>query len=75
MNEVHKYQIELVTIKDIKDFVENISKVKGKVLLVDGNGMCVNAKSIVGVVAALEWSSLYVVSECEIQSEIGKYCV
>lgn len=75
MNEVHKYRIELVTIKDIKDFVEDVSKVKGEVLLVDGNGMCVNAKSIIGVVAALEWSSLYVVSQCEIQSEIGKYCV
>lgn len=56
-------KIRLETMTDVMKFQEVVSKVKEDVKLIDGNGYCVNAKSILGAVAALEWENLYVVSD------------
>ena len=70
-----RHKIELVTTADIIDFVKIATEEVGPVRLVDGTGFCVNAKSLFGAMATVEWSSLYCESENDIYSSIQKYCV
>ena len=72
---MYKHKIELVTTKDIKDFVKIAENATGEVKLIDGNGFCVNGKSLLGAMAAVEWSSLYCISENDIYLKIQKFCV
>lgn len=72
---MHKYKIELVTNRDIVDFVEIATAVNCPVKLTDGNGFCVNGKSLLGAMATVEWSSLYCESDADIYSKIQKFCV
>jgi len=70
-----RYKIELVTMNDIRRFVDTVSAIPGDIRLTDGQGFCVNAKSILGAVAAVEWSSLYCWSETDIGEHIADFCV
>lgn len=72
---MNKYKIELVTTADIQEFVKIAEQSDGDVKLIDGNGFCVNGKSLLGAMAAVEWGSLYCVAENDIYSQIHKYCV
>lgn len=72
---MHKYRIELVTGKDMMDFVQTVIPLKGEIKLTDGHGLCVNAKSILGAVATVEWNTLYCQSENDIGEHIAKYCI
>ena len=47
----------------------------GVVKLADGNGFCVNGKSLLGALATIEWATLYCVSEDDIYFKIEKFCV
>lgn len=69
-----KHKIELVTLKDIYEFVAIASALPGDIKLVDGGGFCVNGKSLLGATATLEWSELYCVSENDIYRSIQKFC-
>lgn len=71
---MHRYKIELVTMNDIREFVDIVSAFPGEIRLTDGRGLCVNAKSVLGAVATVEWQSLYCQSECEIGEAIEKFC-
>lgn len=70
-----KHKIELVTTSDIVDFVRIATEEQGVVRLIDGNGFCVNGKSLLGAMATVEWNSLYCESENDIYAKIQKYCV
>ena len=70
---MQKYKIELVTNSDINDFVKIVSKVEGEIKLIDDTGLCVNAKSLLGVLYTIEWDNLYCISEHDIYSKIEKY--
>lgn len=70
-----KHKIELVTTADIMDFVRIATEESGAVRLIDGNGFCVNGKSLLGAMATVEWKSLYCESENDIYTSIQKYCV
>lgn len=72
---MHKYRIELVTGRDMTEFVQIVTPLPGEIRLTDGRGMCVNAKSILGAVATVEWNSLYCLSENEIGSHIARFCI
>ena len=71
---MHKHKIELVTHTDIVEFVRIATEAKGEVKLIDGNGFCVNGKSLLGAMATVEWKSLYCVTEDDVYSEIQKFC-
>ena len=71
---MHKYKIELVTTSDIVSFVNEVSKLEGSVKLIDDSGFCINGKSLLGAMAAIEWDTLYCVSDEDIYSVIQKYC-
>lgn len=71
---IYKHQIELVTFSDIKEFISVTTGVKGDVKLIDGNGFCVNGKSLLGAAATVEWDTLYCVSDEDIYTSIRKFC-
>lgn len=71
---IYKHQIELITLSDIKEFVGITTCVKGDVKLIDGNGFCVNGKSLLGAAATVEWDTLYCVSDEDIYTTIRKFC-
>lgn len=68
-----KYRIELVTMTDCNQFVEAVSHVKGNVVLEDGRGYRVSAKSFIGALAATEWDNLYCISDTDIYTAISKW--
>ena len=68
-------KIQLETMSDVMKFQELVSKVEEEVKLVDGNGYCVNAKSILGAVAALEWKNLYVKSDKDLYTALKDFCI
>lgn len=68
-------KIQLETMSDVMKFQELISKVEEEVKLIDGSGYCVNAKSVLGAVAALEWKNLYVVSDKDLLMTLKDFYV
>ena len=56
-------KINLDTMSRINSFVAICSKLDCKVDLIDGNGYRVSAKSLVGVLASMDWSQVLI--ECE----------
>ncbi|MBP0990778.1 MAG: hypothetical protein J5874_06345 [Oscillospiraceae bacterium] len=71
---MYRYKLELVTTKDIMDFVNSVTGIKGAVKLVDESGFCVNGKSLLGAMASVEWNELYCVSDEDIYARISKFC-
>ena len=49
-----KHKIELVTSTDVAEFIGRVADANGYVKLIDGNGFCVNGKSLLGALAAVE---------------------
>jgi hypothetical protein len=70
-----KIKIRLETMSDVMKFQEIVSKVEEEVKLIDGSGYCVNAKSVLGAVAALEWKELYVVSEKDLITALKDFYI
>lgn len=65
------YKINLITMSDITGFVKACEGVKGRVeLFCKNSGYRVNAKSMLGAVAAMEFEDLYVDSDVDIYSAI-----
>ena len=71
----YKYKIDLITFKDISDFVKIVEPYTFKVKLTDGDDFCVNAKSLMGAMATVEWDNLFCESENDIYRDIKKYVV
>ena len=56
-------KINLDTMSKINAFVGICSRLDHKINLIDGNGYCVSAKSLVGALATVDWSQVFV--ECD----------
>ncbi|MBQ2347663.1 MAG: hypothetical protein II388_04755 [Clostridia bacterium] len=74
-NGMHYYNIELTTESEMMAFVKIVADEPGVVRLADGNGCCVNGKSLLGALATIEWATLYCVSEDDIYFKIKKFCI
>lgn len=72
---MYKVKINLVTMTDIKKFVEIVTAIQVPVTLTDGAGYSVNAKSMMGCVAALEWDELYALSDSDIYTKISEFAI
>ena len=70
-----RVQINLDTMTDANNFVAITSRLPGKIVVIDNKGMCVNAKSILGMLYALEFEELWCESEFDIFEDIEKYVV
>lgn len=56
-------KVNIDTLSKINTFVGICSRLDCKVNLVDGNGYCVSAKSLIGAVATMDWSEVFI--ECD----------
>lgn len=72
---MYKTKIQLNTMSDIHKFVSIVSEIKEPIVLTDGKGYTVNAKSMLGCVAALEWDSLFVTSPVDIYTKIFAFAI
>ena len=54
-----KQQIRLDTLNDVKNFINAVAEVEDKVTLEDGEGHCVSANSLMGVLYSFEWRSVF----------------
>ena len=61
-----KLQIRLDTMGDIQKFVNTVSEVKEKVVLIDDSDNCVSAKQRLGAIYTTEWSKIYCYCERDI---------
>lgn len=68
-----KAKIYLDTMSRINEFVNICSELKCKVNLVDGEQYCVSAQSLIGVIATMDWSEVYVECDYDIRSHIEKF--
>lgn len=74
-NVIHRLHIELTTMSDANEFVSITSHLPGKITVVDGQNLRVNAKSIMGMLYALEFDDLWCESENDIYTEIKKFVI
>lgn len=70
-----KVKINIDTMSKINAFVSICSKLDSRVDLIDGNNYCVSAKSLMGALATMDWSQVFVVCEDDIYSHIKEFIV
>lgn len=68
-----KTKIELVGMSDINKFISITTKLPGVIKLTDGDNYSVNAKSLLGALASMEWDELYCESENDIYTHIVEF--
>lgn len=73
----HRVKIELNTLSDVIEFVGIINKLherdSGPIHLTNGVEYKVNAKSLLGCIASMEWNNLYVESDFDLYSHVSKF--
>ena len=70
-----KARINIDTFSKINEFVGICSKISERVSLVCGDGYCVSAKSLLGAIATMDWSDVYVECERDIYMHIKDFVV
>lgn len=69
-----KYKIVLDTVSDVTTFVKNVITEKdANVTVTDNRGLRVNAKSLMGMLYALEFDELWCESDTEIYEKIRQW--
>ena len=70
------YKIILDTVSDVTTFVKNITSVADAIVTVtDNRGLRVNAKSLMGMLYALEFDELWCESDTEIYEKIRQFVI
>ena len=70
-----RVRINLETACDAAEFSTLVANVKGSALIRDGAGHCVNAKSVLGALYALEFEELWFESDEDLYSVLDKFIV
>lgn len=68
-----KAKIRLDTHTDALEFSRICEKLEGKIVVTDSNGLCVNAKSVLGMLYALEFDNLWCESQYDIYRNIEAF--
>ena len=66
-------KINIDTFQKINNFVNLCSQINCTVNLTDGNGYCVSAKSLIGAIATMDWSQVFVECEIDIYTHIQDF--
>jgi hypothetical protein len=74
-NAIMKVEVNIDTMKKINKFVSICSKLDYKIDLIDGEGYCISAKSLMGAAATMDWTSVYAICEKDIYSYIKEFVV
>ncbi len=73
----HRTKINLVTVNDVLKFVSKLAKYVDDdsviIKLADKKNWIINAKSILGCMAAIEWEDIYVYSNVDIYTQIMEF--
>ena len=70
-----RVKIRLDTMKDIHQFVSICSKVQAPVVVTDGGGMRVSAKSILGVMYSMEFAEIWCESDVDLYTQLEKFTI
>ena len=70
-----KVRIRLETTSDIANFVLTVSKIKEAVYVTDGNKLCIDGKSFLGLAHAAEFEELWCECEKDIHTSIATFVV
>lgn len=70
-----RVKVRLDTMRDIQGFINVVSEVEENVVLEDGKGHCVSAKSILGAIYTTEWTHVYCSCEKDISGRIIQWIV
>lgn len=70
-----KAKIRLDTLSEVNKFVEVVSRFDEKVELVDDEGHCVSAKSILGALYSFEWTNIYCSCSRDISASIMPWMI
>jgi hypothetical protein len=68
-----KVKINIDTLSKINAFVSICSRLDCRVNLIDGDGYRVSAKSLIGAVATMDWSQVFVECDKDIYSYITDF--
>ena len=68
-------KIRLDTIRDINEFVRICSRIEPAVHITDDAGLKVSGKSLLGVMYAMEFSSIWCECDIDIYHEIEKFVI
>lgn len=71
----YEMKIRLDTMREIQDFVNVAQTVPGRALIKDGNGLCVNAKSLLGVMASMEFDQLILCTDEFVNSAFDRFLI
>jgi hypothetical protein len=70
-----KVKVNIDTMSKIQLFVSICTRLGGNIKLTDGQDYCVNARSLLGILATADWSEVYVESEEDIYQHIQEFVV
>lgn len=68
-----KLRIRLDGLKDAQKLADITSKLPGRITITDGSGLCVNAKSVLGALHAMEFEEIWCESENDIWFSIKDF--
>ena len=68
-------RIRIDTIKQANELAAITGKLDGKITITDGQGLTVNAKSVLGALHAMEFENLWVESEKDIYMAIEPFII
>lgn len=68
-------RIRIDTIKQANELAAIMGKLDGKITITDGQGLTVNAKSVLGALHAMEFENLWIESEKDIYMAIEPFIV
>ncbi len=73
----YRTKINLITVNDVLKFVSKLAKYVDDesviIKLADKKNWIINAKSILGCMAAIEWKEIYVYSNVDIYTQIMEF--
>ena len=70
-----RVKINIDTLERIAKFVAICSQLDCDVYLIDGGKCCINARSLMGVIATADWSNVFVECDQDIYTQIQEFIV
>lgn len=69
-----RVKLNLVTLSDVKEFVDIMSKRNSRAVLVDkDHDFIVNAKSLLGAMYSIEWDEIWLETDDDVYTDIRKF--
>ena len=68
-------RIRIDTVKQANELAAITSKFDGRITITDGQGLTVNAKSVIGALHAMEFDELWIESEKDIYMAIEPFII